>query len=136
MNTLRDEMYKDKLSPAVELGGGGTLGFGKNQTSIVNLMAKMDLNQQDHFEHTWRFGFGPELNLRFIFNDYLSFGMVSSYKWRTYFTGNDFSSTSFQRGGELRWHFMKGWSAFAKTDWYDIKGQTNQWSELGFYHFF
>lgn len=136
MNTLRDEVYKDQLSPAIELGGGGSFGFGKDQTSLITLMTKLDLNQQSHFEHGWRFGVGPELSARFIFSDYLSLGMMSSYKWRTYFSNNDFSSTSFQRGAELRWHFMKAWNVFLKTDWYDIKGQTNQWSELGFYHYF
>jgi hypothetical protein len=136
MGTLRDEVMTDKLSSTIELGGGGTVGFGNNQTSIITLLTKLELNQQDHFEHGWRVGLGPELSARFILSDKLSLGLVSSYKWRHYFTDNDFSSTSFQRGGEFRWHLNSTWSLFMKTDWYDIKSQTNQWSELGFYAYF
>lgn len=136
MGTLRDEVMTDKLSPTIELGGGGSAGFGKDQLSIVTFLTKIELNQQDHFEHGWRVGAGPELSARFILSDQFSFGLMSSYKWRHYFTDNDFSSTSFQRGGELRWHLNSSWSIFMKTDWYDIKRQTNQWSELGFYAYF
>lgn len=136
MGTLRDEVIKDQLSSAIELGGGGTVGFGPDQLSIVTLLTKIELHQQDHFEHGWRLGVGPELSTRFILSDKLSLGLLSSYKWRHYFTDNDFSSTSFQRGGELRWHLNSSWSVFLKTDWYDIKSQTNQWSELGFYGYF
>ncbi len=136
MGTLRDEVMTDKLSSTIELGGGGTLGLGKDQLSIITFLTKIDLNQQDHFEHGWRVGAGPELSGRFVLSDKFSLGLVTSYKWRHYFTDDDFSSTSFQRGGELRWHLSPYWSIFMKTDWYDIKSQTNQWSELGFYAFF
>lgn len=136
MGTLRDEVMTDKLSSTIELGGGGTAGFGKDQLSIVTFLTKIELNQQDHFGHGWRVGAGPELSARFVLSDKLSLGLLSSYKWRHYFTDNDFSSTSFQRGGELRWHLNSSWSIFMKTDWYDIKSQTNQWSELGFYAYF
>lgn len=136
MGTLRDEVEKDKLASIIELGGGGTVGFGKKQVNLVTLLSKIELAQQDHFEHGWRIGAGPELNTRFIFSDHFSLGLMASYKWRHYFTNDDFSSTVFQRGGELRWHLNSTFSLFMKSEWYDLKSQTNQWSEIGINTYF
>ncbi len=136
MGTLRDESFKDQLGSTIELGGGGTVGLGQNQWNLLTLLSKVELTQQDQFAHGWRMAAGPEISTRFVFSDHLSLGLVTSYKWRHYFTDNDFSSTAFQRGGEFRWNMNKTWSLFMKTDWYDIKSQTNQWSELGFYVYY